>query len=123
MNQSTKCKNNEVRTHIRILDERKYSIGYGTKTFQDKRYNQLLLALNETNDFGEKKDIQKDDYFKRQEIDIKFRNELKINKKILKLTNKFGKKLKILACTSSSESVVKRIVEIKSQNTSTIFLE
>ena len=62
-----------------------------------------------------KKDIQKDDYFKRQEIDIKFRNELKINKKILKLTKKFGKKLNILACTSSSESVVKRLLEIKAK--------
>tara|TARA_A100001011_G_scaffold386498_1_gene462440 strand:+ start:131 stop:1141 length:1011 start_codon:yes stop_codon:yes gene_type:complete len=62
-----------------------------------------------------KKDIQEDDYFKRQEIDIKFRNELKVNKKILKLTNKFGKNLKILACTSSSESVVKRVIEIKSK--------
>ena len=62
-----------------------------------------------------KKDIKKDDYYKRQEIDIKFRNEIKANNKIIKLTNKFGKKLKIAACTSSSNNVVKRIIQINSE--------
>ena len=60
MNQSTKSKNEDVRSHIKILDERKSPVGYGLKTFQDKRYEQLLGALKEANDFREKQDIQKE---------------------------------------------------------------
>lgn len=60
MNQSTKSKNEDVRSHIKILDTRPASIGYGTKTFQDGRYNRLLKSINETTDYSEKQDIQKE---------------------------------------------------------------
>ena len=60
MNQSTISKNDDVRSHIKILDERDDSIGYGTKTFQDGRYNQLLKSINETTDYRYKQDIQKE---------------------------------------------------------------
>ena len=69
--------------------------------------------------FGDKKlskeDIAKDDYYRRQDIDLKFRNEVITNKKILKYTNKYGKILNIAPCTSSSKSVVNRLVEMKSK--------
>ena len=60
MNQSTKSKNDDVRSHIKILDERDGSVGYGTKTFKDEKYNQLLKSINETTDYREKQDIQKE---------------------------------------------------------------
>jgi len=62
-----------------------------------------------------KKDLQKDDYYRRQDLDLKFRNEISTNKKILKYTNKYGKLLNIAPCTSSSLLVVKRLLEMKSK--------
>jgi len=68
--------------------------------------------------FGDKKlsksDIAKDDYYRRQDIDLKFRNEIITNKKIIKYTNRYGKILNIAPCTSSSKSVVDRLIEMKS---------
>ena len=61
-----------------------------------------------------KKKLKKDNYFRSQDIDIKFKNEINTNKKVLSLTKKFGKKLNIALCTSAPENVVKRLVEIKS---------
>ncbi len=61
------------------------------------------LQLNE-------KSIKKDDYFARQDLEIMFNNELKMNSKIIKLFNKFSKKIKIAIGTSSSKKVVKRLM-------------
>ena len=69
MNQSTISKNTDVRSHIKILDERDGSVGYGTKTFKDKKYSQLLKSINETTDYREKQDIQKE-INKYREIDL-----------------------------------------------------
>lgn len=60
-----------------------------------------------------KKDLKKDDYFSRQDIEKKFNDEIESNKKIIFLFNKNAKKLKIALCTSSSKLVVKRLVEAK----------
>lgn len=60
LTQSTKSKNNEVRSHIRILDDRKNTISYGTKTFLDSSYNTLIDARNNTTDYRERQDIQKE---------------------------------------------------------------
>lgn len=57
----------------------------------------------------------KDDYFRRQDIDIKFRDEIITNNKIIKILNKNGKKLNIAACTSSSAKVVQRLEQIKAK--------
>lgn len=62
-----------------------------------------------------KSNIIKDDYFRRQDIDIKFRDEIITNKKIIKMLNKYGKKLNIAACTSSSQKVVERLKKIKAK--------
>ena len=62
-----------------------------------------------------KSNIIKDDYFRRQDIDIKFRDEIITNKKIIKMLNKYGKKLNVAACTSSSQKVVERLKKIKAK--------
>lgn len=61
-----------------------------------------------------RKNLHKDDYFRKQDLDINFRKELKVNKEILNLTKNYGNKLKIALCTSSSKKVVKRLIKIKS---------
>ena len=62
-----------------------------------------------------KKKIKKDDYFSRQDLEVMFKDELKINKKIIKLFDKYSKKINIAIGTSSSKSVVKRLVKSKSK--------
>jgi len=57
----------------------------------------------------------KDDYFRRQDIDVKFRDEINTNNKIIKILNKNGNKLNIAACTSSSSKVVERLKNIKAK--------
>ena len=63
----------------------------------------------------DKKKLQDDDYFRSQDIDVKFKNEIRTNKKILFLTKKFGKRINIALCTSAPENVVKRLIKIKSK--------
>jgi hypothetical protein len=58
MHQSVISKNEEIRSYIEIIDRDK-SIGYGTKTFLDSRYNNLVNAMNTTTDVKEKQDIAK----------------------------------------------------------------
>ena len=62
-----------------------------------------------------KSKIKKDDYFLRQDLETDFRKEVRSNKKIIKLFNKFSKKINIAVCTSSSLAVVKRLVNSKSK--------
>ena len=57
-----------------------------------------------------KKKIKKDDYFMRQDLEKKFNNELKSNKKMVKLFDKYSSNLKVALCTSSSKAVVDRII-------------
>ena len=61
------------------------------------------------------KTLKKDDYFRRQDLDTDFKKEISVNNKILKLTKKFGEKLNVAVCTSSSSAVVKRLIKIKSK--------
>ena len=62
-----------------------------------------------------KKKLTEDNYFRSQDIDIKFKNEIMVNKKILKLTSKFGRRFNLALCTSAPENVVKRLIKIKSK--------
>jgi len=62
-----------------------------------------------------RKKIKSDDYFSRQDLDPAFKNELKANKKIIKLIDKFANKLNIAVCTSSSSLVVKRLINTGSK--------
>ena len=62
-----------------------------------------------------KKKIKKDDYFSRQDLETMFNDEIKINKRIISLFNKYAKKINIAIGTSSSKNVVKRLVSSKSK--------
>jgi len=59
--------------------------------------------------------LKKDNYFRSQDIDVKFNNEIKTNNNVLALTKKFGNKLNIALCTSAPLNVVKRLIEINSK--------
>ena len=59
-----------------------------------------------------KEKLQTDDYFRRQDMDETFSNELLANEDILKLLEEHGKKLKFAVSTSSGELVVKRVLDI-----------
>ena len=59
------------------------------------------------------KNLKEDDYFARQDLEVKFNNELNMNNKVIKLFNKYAKKLNIAVGTSSSRSVIKRIISAK----------
>ena len=69
--------------------------------------------------FGDKtlnlKTIQKDSYFRRQDLEIKFKNELKSNREMIKLFDRYDKKIGIAICSSSSKSVVKRLINSKAK--------
>ena len=62
-----------------------------------------------------KKKLLKDNYFRSQDIDVKFKNEINKIKKILFLTKKFGKHINTALCTSAPDNVVKRLIKIKSK--------
>jgi len=62
-----------------------------------------------------KKKIKKDNYFRSQDIDTKFKRELDTNKKILSLTKKYGKNLNVALCTSAPKNVLRRLIEIKAR--------
>ncbi len=69
--------------------------------------------------FGDKtlnlKTIQKDNYFRRQDLEIKFQNELKSNREMIKLFDKHANKIKIAICTSSSKLVAERLLKSRAK--------
>lgn len=52
--------------------------------------------------------LSQDDYFRRQDMDEAFRDELKVNAEIISLLDSFGPKVRIALSTSSSHQVVAR---------------
>ena len=58
------------------------------------------------------KKMNEDDYFRRQELDDDFYNEYEANKKLINLVNKSCRNMKIALSTSSSASVVERVMEV-----------
>lgn len=56
--------------------------------------------------------LVKDDYFARQDMDPRFNeDQLKFNKELVDIINRFGAKIRIAICTSASQAVVKRAYE------------
>ncbi len=55
--------------------------------------------------------IRSDDYFRRQDMDTDFADELKTNREQLALIDEFGPRLKIALCSSSPPAVVNRVHE------------
>lgn len=59
------------------------------------------------------KNLQGDDYFSRQDLDIKFRdNSIEENQKNIALVNNHGKGKKLIACSSAPKNVVKRVLNV-----------
>jgi hypothetical protein len=57
-------------------------------------------------------DVASDDYFKRQDMDPAFSDELSANTKTLKLLDQYGSKMRIALSSSSSPAVVKRAIDM-----------
>ena len=56
--------------------------------------------------------LEKDDYFRRQDMDNNFQSELKVNLEITQLLETNGRKIKIAMATSSPADVGKRVFDI-----------
>ena len=60
-----------------------------------------------------KKNLEGDDYFARQDLDIDFRNNsIEENLKNISLVNKYGKGKKLIICSTAPKNVVKRIIDV-----------
>jgi len=55
--------------------------------------------------------ISRDDYFRRQDMDRAFADELRLNRELVGLLNQHGKDVRIALATSASEAVVNRVIE------------
>ncbi len=55
--------------------------------------------------------IANDDYYRRQDMDEAFADELRANREILDLLNEHGSRIRIALCTSASAAVVDRVLE------------
>jgi hypothetical protein len=59
--------------------------------------------------------LARDDYYRRQDQDDKFADELRSNRELIALLNERGPEIKIAVCTSASRKVVERILEARMQ--------
>lgn len=55
--------------------------------------------------------IRADDYYRRQDMDTVFADELRANREILSMLDRHGKDIRICLSTSASEAVVNRVLE------------
>jgi len=55
--------------------------------------------------------IGRDDYFRRQDMDKAFADELRLNSELIGLLNQHGKDVRIALSTSASQAVVNRVIE------------
>ncbi len=56
--------------------------------------------------------LRNDDYYRRQDMDDTFANELRTNEQVLDLLNNYGASIPIALSTSSSQKVVQRVQQI-----------
>ncbi len=55
--------------------------------------------------------LEADDYYRRQDMDDTFANEVKTNREVLSLLDRHGKDVRIALATSASEAVVRRVID------------
>lgn len=55
--------------------------------------------------------LKKDDYYRRQDMDESFANEIRTNDEVLELLNRHGPDMRIALSTSSADVVVRRAIE------------
>jgi hypothetical protein len=58
------------------------------------------------------KDLDRDDYFRRQDMDRAFADELAVNRQVCATLEEYGPRLKIALSTSTSPAVVQRILDV-----------
>lgn len=56
--------------------------------------------------------LQQDDYYRRQDMDEFFADEMRANREMLELLDRHGPGMRIALCTSASKAVVDRVLEI-----------
>jgi len=56
--------------------------------------------------------LDADDYYRRQDMDEAFANEMKLNEEVLALLNQYGPRMRIALSTSASEAVVERVLDV-----------
>lgn len=56
--------------------------------------------------------LRRDDYFSRQDQDAAFADEMRANREILELIDRYGSRLRIALATSASKAVVNRVLEV-----------
>jgi len=57
-------------------------------------------------------DLQLDDYFSRQDMDRNFADQLRANREIMDLLDRYGRGMRIALCTSASPRVVQRALDV-----------
>ncbi len=58
-----------------------------------------------------RQDLERDDYYRRQDMDENFANEMRTNGEITRLVDAHGKDMRIALATTSSEPVVRRVLD------------
>ena len=59
------------------------------------------------------KNLEGDDYFSRQDLDITFRNNsIEANRQNIELVNHYGKNKKLIICSTSPKNLVKRVKDV-----------
>jgi hypothetical protein len=56
--------------------------------------------------------ISQDDYFRRQDMDPALADEIRANRELIDLMNRYGKNLRVALSTTASKAVVDRVIEI-----------
>jgi hypothetical protein len=56
-------------------------------------------------------ELEKDDYFRRQDMDASFADEIRVNREIMGLLERHGPKMRIALATCASQPVVERVLE------------
>lgn len=56
--------------------------------------------------------VDDDDYYRRQDMDPAFADEIRNNREVMDLLAKYGKSMRIALSTSASEAVVQRVIDI-----------
>jgi hypothetical protein len=60
-------------------------------------------------------ELARDDYFRRQDMDASFAEEMRVNHEIITLLKEFGPLLKVALATSASAPVVQRVLDVGMQ--------
>lgn len=75
----------------------------------DPHANRIVRWLGDPN--LTHRQLQEDDYYRRQDMDEAFEDELRVNAEVLELVDRYGPQIRIAVSTSASEAVVTRVLQ------------